>query len=82
MPIRMYERSGPEVQAVIDFTMKQKNSMAYYKAVELRTRLSGLLIERVETVNVDVTGALKAAKARTTRRIVDPSGNQDPAGSA
>ena len=37
-----------QAQEVIDFAKKHKNSMAYFKAVQHRADLSGLLIDRVE----------------------------------
>lgn len=46
------------------FARANKNSMALVKAVELRAKLSGLLIDRVEVVAVDLTGALQRAEAR------------------
>jgi len=53
-----------EALDVITFAKENKNAMAYCKAVELRARLSGLLIDRVEVVTVDLTGALRAAETR------------------
>ena len=53
-----------EAEDVIEFAKQHKNSMAYMKAVELRSKLSGLLIDRVEVVAVDLTGALARAEAR------------------
>jgi phage terminase small subunit len=53
-----------EAQEVIDFAKKHKNSMAYFKAVQHRADLSGLLIDRVEIATVDLTGALAKAEAR------------------
>ena len=46
------------------FAMKHKNSMALVKARELKSKLAGLLIERVEQVTVDLTAALAEAKSR------------------
>jgi Terminase small subunit len=57
-------RAMAEAQEVITFAKQNKNSMAYCKAVELRAKLSGLLIDRVEAVVVDLRGALEQAKTR------------------
>jgi hypothetical protein len=46
------------------FARANKNSMALVKACELRAKLSGLLIDRIETVTVDLTSALARAEAR------------------
>jgi hypothetical protein len=56
-----------EAEAVCAFAKKHKNAMAYCKATELRAKLSGLLIDRVEVVAVDLRGALEAAE----RRVLD-----------
>jgi hypothetical protein len=53
-----------EAQAVCAFAKKHRNAMAYCKGTELRARLSGLLIDRVEVVTVDLKGALLAAERR------------------
>ncbi|MDH4188262.1 MAG: hypothetical protein OEV08_14825 [Nitrospira sp.] len=53
-----------EAQRVIEFAKQHKNPMAYFKAVELRARLSGLLIERVHVEKVDLSAALAEARAR------------------
>ena len=70
-----------DCDASIAFSRLHKNSMALVKGIELKAKLTGLLVERVETVTVNLTEALEAAKART-RRIVNQSGNQGPEGSA
>jgi hypothetical protein len=50
---------------VIDFAKQNKNAMAYFKAVEHRAKLSGLLIERVDVrAVVDVRAALEDARSR------------------
>ena len=41
-----------------------KMLMAYCKATELRAKLSGLLIDRIEVVPVDLKGALEQARHR------------------
>lgn len=47
-----------EANDVIVFAKAQKNSMAYCKTVELRAKLSGLLVDRREVAAVDIRGAL------------------------
>jgi hypothetical protein len=50
---------------VIDFAKQNKNAMAYFKAVEHRAKLSGLLVERVDVrAVVDVRAALEDARSR------------------
>lgn len=46
------------------FAVEKGNAMAAVKATELRAKLSGLLIDRVELVTVDLTGALDRAERR------------------
>ena len=53
-----------EAQEVIDFAKKHKNSMAYFKAVQHRADLSGLLLQRVEISTVDLAGSLQRARSR------------------
>lgn len=53
-----------EAEDAADFAKKHKNPMANVKAVELRAKLSGLLIERVELFSMDLKGSLEQAKAR------------------
>ena len=50
----------------LEFAKKHGNSMALVKAIELRSKLSGLLIDRAEVkvAVVDVRAALEEAKAR------------------
>jgi len=56
-----------EAEDVCAFAKLHKNAMAYGKGTELRAKLSGLLIDRVEIVTVDLVGALERAE----RRVVD-----------
>ena len=53
-----------QAQKGIDLAERHKNPMAFIKGCELRAKLSGLLIDRVEVVTVDLKGALEAAKTR------------------
>jgi len=50
---------------VIAYAKECKNAMAYFKAVEHRAKLSGLLIDRVQVATVDIKGALEEARTRT-----------------
>jgi phage terminase small subunit len=61
-----------EADEVCAFAKLHKNAMAYMKATELRAKLSGLLIDRVEVVEVDLTGALARAEARVLNGIQGP----------
>ena len=56
-----------EAKQAMEFAYKTDNANAYCKAVELRAKLSGLLIERVEVVTVDLSGALQQASQRVLR---------------
>jgi len=47
-----------------EFAYREKNPNAAVKASELRSKLSGLLIDRIEVTAVDLTGALQAARGR------------------
>jgi len=47
-----------------EFAYREKNPNAAVKASELRSKLSGLLIDRIEITAVDLSGALTAARAR------------------
>jgi hypothetical protein len=49
---------------VISYAKEKGNAMAYFKAVEHRAKLSGLLIDRVMVEKVDLTAALEAARSR------------------
>ena len=53
-----------EANEVCNFAKRHKNAMAFCKATELRAKLSGLLIDRVEIATVDLTSALAKAEAR------------------
>jgi len=53
-----------EINSFIEFAKKHKNAMAYFKAVELKARLSGLLVEKKEVITVSLTRALEEADAR------------------
>lgn len=60
-----------EAQEVIEFAKQNKNAMAYFKAVEHRAKLSGLLVDRIAVETVDLTGALEAARLRAvTARVI------------
>jgi hypothetical protein len=53
-----------EVDDATAFARFNKNRMALVKACELRARLSGPLIYRVEIIQVDLRSALEAVEAR------------------
>ena len=53
-----------EAKAGMDFAEKTGNANAYVKAVELRAKLSGLLIDRVEVFTMDMRGAIETAQRR------------------
>lgn len=53
-----------ETDHAIEFAREKGNAMAIVKAVELRCKLSGLLIERIHVEKVDLTEALRQADLR------------------
>lgn len=53
------------------YAKEKGNAMAYVKAVELRCKLSGLLIDRIQVEKVDLTAALEAAQARVIEVSVE-----------
>jgi len=57
-----------EAGEALEIARKSNNSHAFTKAVELRAKLHGLLTDKllVETVSVDLTAALRDAKARAS----------------
>ena len=63
-----------EAEDAAEFAKLHKNPMANVKACELRAKLSGLLIDRVEVVEVDLTGALARAEARVLNVTATPQG--------
>ena len=65
-------RAMQESMDVIEFAKANKNAMAYFKAVEHRAKLSGLLVEQIhlKAEVVDIREALEAARARAQRTII------------
>ena len=49
---------------VIQYAKEKGNAMAYFKAVEHRAKLSGLLIDRIQVEKVDIRSAIIEAEAR------------------
>jgi phage terminase small subunit len=60
-----------ECAAAIEFAKQHKNANAYVKGVELRAKLSGLLIDRVEVFTADLKGAIEQAKERVLH-VINP----------
>jgi phage terminase small subunit len=58
-----------EANAAAQFARENKNSMALVKATELRAKLSGLLIERVEIATVDLRASIDGARDRVLKVI-------------
>jgi hypothetical protein len=52
---------------VIAFAKQKGNAMAYFKAVEHRAKLCGLLVDRVQVEKVDIRAALLEAEARLVK---------------
>lgn len=61
-----------EANAAAEFARHHKNPMALVKACELRAKLSGLLIEKVEVFSADLRGALDEAKRRIVNLVALP----------
>ena len=55
------------------FAIEHENPMAVVKATELRAKLSGLLIDRVEVATVDLRGALQRAETRVLTVLASPA---------
>ena len=53
-----------EAKDTMQFARETENANAYCKAVELRAKLSGLLIDRVEVVSIDLSGSIARAEQR------------------
>lgn len=53
-----------EAEQGMIFAKETENAGAFVKAVELRAKLSGLLIDRVEVFSMDMKGALDQARSR------------------
>jgi len=68
-----------EAEDAAAFARQHKNPMAYVKATELHSKLSGLLIDRVEITTVDLTGALTAARTRVFPSAALKRENEEPA---
>lgn len=60
------EAAMGEALAAMDFAQRTDNANAYVKAVELRAKLMGLLVERIDqrTVTVDLVAAVNEARCR------------------
>lgn|SRR5262249_8746919 len=63
---------------VIAFSKLHKNSMSYCKAVELRAKLSGLLVDRIAIEKVDLKGALEEARSRVITMIATNKAAGEP----
>lgn len=61
-----------EAKEARDFAIEHENPMAVVKATELRAKLSGLLVDRVEISTVDLTGALSRAEHRVLNVTPQP----------
>jgi hypothetical protein len=59
------EQAMEETSIGMELSIKTCNSMSYIKAVELRSRLQGLLQDVLRVEVVDVRGALDEARKRT-----------------
>lgn len=58
-----------QTQKGIDLAEKNGNAMAYIKGCELRSKLSGLLVDRIVVESVDLRGALEEARTRVFTMI-------------
>lgn len=58
-----------EARDAMGFARETENATAYVKAVELRAKLSGLLIEKHEVLTVSLKEALDLAKQRAQSRL-------------
>ena len=60
-----------EAKQAAEFAVVHKSPIALVRAIELRAKLSGLLIDRVAVEIVDVAGAMADARSRVAR-IINP----------
>lgn len=58
-----------ECDQACSFAYEKGNAMALVKALELKAKLAGLLIERIQVETVDLTAALNAARERAEARV-------------
>lgn len=59
-----------ECDAIIKFGREKGNPMSMTKALELKTKLLGLLVERIQVSDyIDIGSALAEAKARVSRVV-------------
>ena len=59
--------ASKELDTVIAFARETKNATAMTRAIEIRLKLHGLLIERVQMTTIDIAGALAEARARAAQ---------------
>jgi hypothetical protein len=69
-----------EAEDVCAFAKKHRNAMAYCKGTEVRSKLSGLLIDRVEVATIDLRGALEKAEIRVLTAITMTNGASSAVG--
>ena len=71
------QRAFEEAGAAVAFAEKTNNATAYCRAIELRMRLNGLLVDKQKIEfesTIDIAGALAEARARATLRpTCDPA---------
>ena len=58
-----------EIDRAVAFGFKRQNPMSVAKLLELKAKLYGLLIDRVEVATVDMTAALARAETRVLNMI-------------
>jgi phage terminase small subunit len=58
------EQAVVEINKAVEFGYRQRNPKSIAKLLELKSKLYGLLVDRVEMVTVDLSGALARAEAR------------------
>lgn len=73
-------RCMAEALDAMEFAREMENAGAVVRAVELRARLSGLLIDRVEVVHLDLRAALERAQTRfcNSRAIISSERSEQP----
>ena len=58
-----------EIDQAIRFGYKQKNPMSVAKLLELKAKLHGLLVDKVEVAAVDLRGAMEKANNRVLKIV-------------
>ena len=68
-----------ECDKAMDFAYERKHQLGVCKALELKLKLNGMLVDRTEVTQVGLKEALELAKSRAQGRLVVLNGGRDGA---